>query len=63
MISYVNDNHGSIWHRLSHFHSYKILFTLGVRIKYIYDSIASRMKRRRNQQSNDDDDENNSYVY
>ena len=37
MIFYVNDNHRSIWHRLSHFHSViKFLFNLGVRFNYIY---------------------------
>ena len=39
MISYVNDNHGSIWHRLSHFHSViKFLFNLGVKFKYIFNN-------------------------
>ena len=28
MIFYVHDNHRSIWHRHSHFHSYKFLFNL-----------------------------------
>ena len=42
MIFYVNDNHRSIWHRLSHFHPViKFLFNLGVRFKYIKTEILN----------------------
>ena len=48
MISYVDNNHGSIWHRLSHFHSViKFLFNLGVRINYIYVNDNHRSIRHR----------------